>query len=135
VSAPAGRGADLRGRALRLRCPWCGEGKLFERGFRMHARCSGCGFKFEREGGYFLGSIYVNYGVAIVVALALHLPMQYVWFVPIALQIAVLVTVVAGIGFGFFRHARALWLAFDLRFDPPRPDEFAPPAAAQREIP
>ena len=26
----------------------------------------------------------------------------------------------------FFRYARAIWLALDLYFDPPRSDEFAP---------
>lgn len=112
-------------RALRLRCPWCGGGKLFAGWFRMHERCSGCGFRFERETGYFLGSIYVNYGAAVLLALVLHLAMQYLWHVDALLQSVLIGGVVACFGLYFFRWARALWLAFDLAIDPPRPEEFA----------
>ena len=28
----------------------------------MHAECGHCRLRFEREPGYFLGSIYINYG-------------------------------------------------------------------------
>ena len=111
-------------RALRLVCPYCGKGRLFSGWFAMNERCSACGFKFERETGYFLGSIYVNYGVAVVIAIVLHLLMQYVWQRGALEQTIVIGGLVAGFGLGFFRHARALWLAFDLAFDPPRPEEF-----------
>lgn len=125
--APQGaRGTALRRHALALRCPWCGGGRLFAGWFRMEPRCSGCGLRFEREAGYFLGSIYINYGAAIVLALVLHLLMQFVWQVPTVVQMVLLGGVIALFGLGFFRWARALWLAFDLRLDPPRPDEFGP---------
>jgi len=93
----------------------------------MSERCSGCGLKFEREPGYFLGSIYINYGAAVLIAIVLHLLMQYVWHVAIGLQVALLVSITLVFGLCFFRWARALWLAFDVHFDPPGPDEFAPP--------
>ena len=36
----------------------------------MHEVCTACGVVFEREAGFYLGSIYVNYGVtALVVAI------------------------------------------------------------------
>lgn len=116
-------GASLRGRALRLRCPWCGVGRLFAGWFRMHRRCSECGLEFEREPGYYLGSIYINYGVAVVLTLVLHLLMQYVWQVAIGIQVALLTGLASLFGLVFFRYARALWLAFDLAFDPPGSDE------------
>lgn len=118
------RGVALRARALRLRCPWCGTGPLFKGWLGMHRRCTGCGLRFEREEGYFLGSIYLNYGSAIVVGLVLHLLLQEVWHVPLAigLPLVLVATVVSGL-LGF-RHARALWLAFDLRIDPPAEGEF-----------
>src|ERR1700722_20770164 len=49
-------------RAQRLRCPRCGEGRLFAGLLNMHEACSSCHLKYERAPGYFLGSIYVNYG-------------------------------------------------------------------------
>ena len=42
-------------RALRLRCPLCGEGKLFRGYWKSHAECSSCGVTFEREPGFFSG--------------------------------------------------------------------------------
>ncbi len=37
----------------------------------MPQRCENCGFKFERGPGYWLGSIYVNYGLtALIVTIA-----------------------------------------------------------------
>ena len=104
-------------RALRLRCPLCGVGKLFAGLIRMNERCSECGFKFEREPGYFLGSSYINYGwtsASLTVAyilfhVALGYPNSYVvpplvaWFVLFPLF--------------FHRYARALWLTFDCFWD------------------
>ncbi len=116
--------------ALRLRCPCCGDGELFAGWFRMHPRCRGCGLKFEREDGYFLGSIYLSYGVALVLALLLHLLMELAWEVALTLQIVVVTGVIAAFGLWFFRYGRALWLAFDLRFDPSRVEEFAPPGSS-----
>jgi len=93
----------------------------------MHERCSACGLRFEREPGYFLGSIYLNYGAAIAVAIALHLVLSTSLGWSAGGELAVIVPVVVALGFFLFRVARALWLAFDLHFDPPEPHEFAPP--------
>ena len=62
------------GRALRLRCPRCGRGKLFVGWFRMPERCEECRLDFRREPGFYLGSIYVNYGLT-----ALVVTVAYVW--------------------------------------------------------
>jgi uncharacterized protein (DUF983 family) len=113
------------GHALKLRCPICGSGEMFSGWFRMNARCRGCGFAFERESGYFLGSIYVNYGAAVLLATVMHLLFEYVWNVPIWPQVAILSVFVAAFGLTFFRWARALGLAFDVTIDPPEPREFA----------
>jgi uncharacterized protein (DUF983 family) len=112
---------------MRLRCPLCGVGEMFRGWFRMNERCRSCGFKFERESGYFLGSIYINYGAAVLIAVVMHLLLEYVWQVPIVLQAVILSAFVVAFGVLFFRWARALWLAFDLTFDPPQPGEFERP--------
>jgi hypothetical protein len=31
----------------------------------MHERCPACGLKFEREAGYFLGAMYIGYGLGV----------------------------------------------------------------------
>ena len=108
----------LMARALKLECPRCGQGKLFRRFFSMHERCSSCGLKFERAPGYYLGSSYVNYGLTAITLLIAYSILHYkVGFTnqqlagPLA-GFCVIVPLLA------FRHARALWLAMDCRWDP-----------------
>jgi uncharacterized protein (DUF983 family) len=94
----------------------------------MEPRCTGCGLRFEREPGYFLGSIYLNYGVAILVGVVLHLVMEAGLQRSLAVQVPILACSVLAVALATFRHARALWLAFDLACDPPHAEELAPPA-------
>jgi uncharacterized protein (DUF983 family) len=59
------------GDILRQRCPRCRTGNIFRysifRGFaKMYERCPVCDLKFDREPGYFLGAMYVSYGLGIV---------------------------------------------------------------------
>jgi uncharacterized protein (DUF983 family) len=39
------------GRGIRGRCPRCGEGSLFERGFVFHERCPACHLLYQRNYG------------------------------------------------------------------------------------
>ena len=56
--------------AVRLACPRCGARTLFRGVFSMHERCAVCDLKFEREPGYFVGAIYINYAVTAVITIA-----------------------------------------------------------------
>ena len=104
-------------RATRLRCPKCGEGKLFRSYFKMHSRCANCHFRIDRDGGYYLGSMYINYGLTAVImtvtVMSLFLfakvsPEEIIW--PLAAFCLLFPVVI-------FRHARAFWLALDCQFD------------------
>jgi uncharacterized membrane protein len=85
---------------------------------RMHENCPNCGLKFEREQGYFLGAMYISYGLALftIVAIALLLwavtawTMQRitVWAIVLFLPLAPMLT--------FF--SRVLWLYLDWAIDP-----------------
>jgi len=118
-------------RGCRLRCPVCGAGRLFRGWFRMHSHCDRCGLKFERAPGYFLGSIYFNYGVTtllLVVAYAgLYVssrlaPEKLPQFLLPTSKYLIWLFVAGAVCFPlwFFRYARSLWLGFDMYFDPPR---------------
>src|SRR2546427_10553869 len=63
---PGIRGILARG--LRLRCPRCGCCPLYSGYFRMQERCAACGFRYEREQGYFVGAIYINYAITVALA-------------------------------------------------------------------
>ena len=53
---------------LRLKCPRCRVGPLYRRPFSMNSHCFQCGLKFEREQGYFVGAIYINYAATVAIA-------------------------------------------------------------------
>jgi hypothetical protein len=79
----------------------------------MHDACGACGASFAREPGFYLGSIYVNYGVTVIVtgglyaALVAGLGVAHETALAACLAVAVLLPVV------FFRHARSFLLALD----------------------
>jgi len=117
-----------RGRVLsrvwRLRCPRCGEGTIFARAFRMRPACPVCGLAFEREPGYFIGAIYINYGLTVTLALAGYFALDWWRGWPATWQLAVWCPFVVVFPLWAFHYSRALWLALDQFVDPRerRPD-------------
>lgn len=103
----------LLGRALCLRCPLCGQGKLFRGWLTMHKTCPNCGVVFEREPGFFLGSIYINYGLtALIVSIAYPVLLFNGFVAERPLLVAALAFVVL-FPVLLFPWARSLWLGFD----------------------
>ncbi len=103
-------------------CPRCRSAPIF-RGSRlwltpMHERCPVCDLRFEREPGYFLGAMYIGYGLALSVITLfsailffitrLHLRGSLVGGVLMFLPFAPLLT----------HMARVLWIYFDQWIDP-----------------
>jgi uncharacterized protein (DUF983 family) len=114
---------QLIARALRLVCPACGQSKMFHGLFTMEESCPTCGRSFRRGPGYLLGSIYFNYGLTALLVTA----MFFAGFFSDAFtsnQLLVGLTIFAILfPIWFFRYARALWIAFDERWDPWPDDE------------
>ena len=112
------RAIRLLWRGLCLRCPRCGARSLFRTWFTMYERCSVCQLRFEREQGYFLGAMYINYGITVVLALIGSFALEW-WTAPsLAQQLSLWIGFCALFPVLFFRHSRGLWLAFDHIFDP-----------------
>ena len=110
-------------RALALRCPLCGRGRMFSGWFRMHAACEHCGAAFDRGPGYYLGSIYFNYGLTALLTVTLYFSL---YFLQVASQTTVLWCLMAFCVIfpaWFFRYARSLWFALDQYFDPSPPKQ------------
>ncbi len=104
-------------RALRLRCPVCGDGKLFT-GLTMHETCPACGFPFEREPGYWTNAVTLNFMVTGGFIVLLVAPLAYSSLpVPVIVGLGLVLAVVLPLA--CFRHCKALWLAFDLHIRPP----------------
>ena len=65
-------------RGLANRCPNCGGNRLFKDGtlFQLNDECPDCRLRFEKDEGFFLGAMALNYGVTVVVFLV---PVVLAW--------------------------------------------------------
>ena len=108
----------LLGRSLRLRCPRCGMSRLFRNLWSMNNACDQCGLSYEREPGFFLGTIYFNYGLTALIAAISYPVMVFGYGVSQNVALAVTMTFVVLFPMWFFRYARSLWLGFDQYVDP-----------------
>jgi len=84
----------------------------------MNERCRHCGFKYEREPGYFLGSIYVNYGLTAIISTIVYIGLRFGAGWPNVWVLGPLLVFCIVFPLFFFRYARAYWLAMDCYFDP-----------------
>ncbi len=105
------RPATVLARAMRLRCPRCGQSRLFAGWFTMRAGCSACGLRYEREQGYFVGAIYLNYVLTVALGLGGVLLLDGIVGLSLRWQLALAVPLMLLAPLVFFRHARSLWLA------------------------
>ena len=114
-------------RGLAKRCPNCGTGHLFPRWLTMVERCPGCGYRFEREEGFFLGAFVVNFGMMLV-ALAAFIAVTVVLTLPdppiglLATAGAVFMVVWPVLTYPF---SKTVWAAIHLVMEPLEPYEVA----------
>jgi uncharacterized protein (DUF983 family) len=108
---------------LRQLCPRCRSGRIFRStvywGFpKMNDHCSACGLHFNREPGYFLGAMYISYGLALALIFAigailwvltsLRLDKVAIWAVLFFLPLSPMLTFLS----------RVLWIYLDQTIDP-----------------
>ncbi|HEX6542509.1 MAG TPA: DUF983 domain-containing protein [Ktedonobacterales bacterium] len=103
--------------ALRLRCPYCGKGRLFSHGFTMNDHCSNCGWMFEREEGYWTGAIAVNLVVAEFLAAAAAIPLAIMQASPL-LVMGIGIPLMIALPILFYRHSKSFWMALDFLIHP-----------------
>lgn len=102
---------------IREKCPKCGEGKVFAKKGnpllfqmpQMNAKCPNCGHKFEKETGYFFGSMYVSYGLTVAEMIAVFLVAQF--FVKSFGGMMAIIAILAVLLSTFnFRLSRMIWI-------------------------
>jgi uncharacterized protein (DUF983 family) len=105
-------------RAWRLRCPRCGQGRLFRNWIRMNPRCAACNLRYEREPGFFLGSIYINYGLTALLVTIFYFALYFSHATSPQAGLWIVTAFALVFPIWFFRYARSLWLGFDQYWDP-----------------
>jgi uncharacterized protein (DUF983 family) len=100
-------------RALRLRCPACGQSRIARGPFLIRNHCPSCRSLFKREEGFFVGAILANMMMTEFVILLVCV----LWIVIIGSNYE---TVLAGLFIvavlfpvAFYHHSWSLWLGFD----------------------
>ncbi len=106
-------------RAVRLRCPRCGKGKLYVRGYRMYEHCAVCGWRFEREEGYWTGAMAVNLVVTELLVAIVIVPLAALQAPPLPV-FAIGIPAVILLPLLFYRHSKSFWMVIDFMIHPVR---------------
>ncbi|MCC6805139.1 MAG: DUF983 domain-containing protein [Anaerolineae bacterium] len=95
---------------FRLRCPNCGQGRIFTGLFAMNKTCPYCGVRFERESGESVGGMYFNLVAAELLTMGGFFTVNALFeppFIPhLTFWIVFNIVFIAL----FYRHARSLWI-------------------------
>jgi uncharacterized protein (DUF983 family) len=84
----------------------------------MHPACVNCGLQFEREQGYFVGAIYMNYGATAIIMVAGFFWLESLVALTLAQQLALWGTFAIAFPLCFWRYSRSLWLSLDYLVNP-----------------
>ena len=108
----------MLGRSMARRCPRCGGKRIFANWAALEEYCPTCGFKFEREPGYWAGALIVNMAAALFVFLvtlvggiALTWP-DPPWNVLSGVTIGVMLVV----PIAFYPWSKSIWMAIELSY-------------------
>jgi uncharacterized protein (DUF983 family) len=122
------RAVLITGRAVRRRCPHCGQPGIFTTWFRMTSRCPRCGLALEREEGYRVGAYMFNIAMAELVFVVILLvvlkltwpspPWEWLTYGSAAAMIVLPVV--------FYPYSQTLFIGFDLLFHPAEERELRP---------
>jgi ABC-2 type transport system ATP-binding protein len=91
---------------------------MFHGLFTMSPTCHTCHLKFEREQGYFLGAIYINYAVTVLCMLAGFFALDHLAHPSLTHQIILWSSFGVVFPIVFYRYSKSLWLALDYIFSP-----------------
>ncbi len=114
--------------ALKFKCPRCGEGDLFQAQnpykqgsmFEMDTNCSKCGLKYEKEGGFFYGAMYMSYmlniGLFVMATVLWYVLLEdkIDWRIYIGSYVLTTILLVPVL----FRLSRSIWLMIMIKYEP-----------------
>ncbi len=101
-----------------LKCPRCCQGSLFQKRFKMFANCTECELKFEREQGYFIGAMYINYGATVFLVFPGYFALDLFNSIPFLVNFSLWGVVSAVFPIFFYRYSKSLWLNMDYILNP-----------------
>ena len=107
------------------KCPRCNKGDFFyshpyniKQFGKKHFNCSGCDLKFEREPGFFYGSMFVSYALSVALFIAWWI-LKIVLLPQMEASAMILVMIVIQIGLAplILYLSKLIWLNLFVKFD------------------
>lgn len=111
---------ESRSRALlEGKCPRCRKGAMFPHSAlnlskfaKMNEDCPVCGLHFEREPGFFVGAMYVNYAFSVAIFIAVGIVLFALGDYEFYVYLLSITTIVILLLPFLFRYSRILFLHF-----------------------
>ena len=108
-------------KALRLRCPNCGEGPIFANWLnKTLPQCPRCGLSYQRESGYYMGGMILTYIVVAFILVALYVITLLLPDIELLSRhaTAVWAPLAIALTFAAVRPCYSIWLSLDYWFKP-----------------
>ncbi|WP_333908112.1 DUF983 domain-containing protein [Tenacibaculum soleae] len=110
---------------LKGKCPRCHEGEFFKHGAtinpkkitQLHDNCPNCNLKYMMEPSFFFGAMYVNYGLAVAIFVAIFI-ISKMFFGLTILQSFITIVIVSLLLTPFtLRLSRIIWINIFVSYD------------------
>jgi len=98
-------------------CPECQEGKVFRSFLFVNKKCSHCGYRFEKEEGYFFGPMTVAYILMSFIAIPIFVILAFSEGVNFLTAFYFMIAGVVVIGPIIYRYSKLGWLQLETRFE------------------
>jgi uncharacterized protein (DUF983 family) len=107
-------------RAMRRQCSRCGGADIFRTFGELKERCPTCGFRFERESGYWVGAMIINTAVTFALFLITFVGGVVATWPDVAWTPVFVATVgVCGaVPVLFYPRSKTVWQAIELSYHP-----------------
>ncbi len=112
-------------RALLARCPVCGANGIWRSYGQMVDACPGCGYRFSREEGYWVGGLIINTAFTFIVFLIGFVGVMILTFPDVPWNVLLVGNLIA-IGLTpvvLYRQSKTLWIWVDQHVHPYAEDE------------
>ena len=99
------------------KCPKCSKGYVFKQNVSllnlpiMNDVCEKCSYHYDREPGYFLGAMYISYGLAAIQGIITFLILHYSFsFLSTLYQTMIVILVMIALGRKNYKLSRVLYI-------------------------
>ena len=99
------------------KCPKCSMGYVFKQHISllklpvMNDECENCRYHFDREPGYFLGAMYISYGLAVLQGLITFFSLYYLFpTMPTIWKAIAVISVITILGRKNYKLSRVLYI-------------------------